>query len=257
MERIQTIARSQRGVQGAAAMKAITDAGDVSATFQKKVIDPVTQKQKVGADGKGVTEFDAASAFARSHQAEVIGASGLKKAAMEQDYRVAGADPEKLTKMKAANPTLNDQQAASRVRQEQLVENMPKMSAGQLGRIDHADITHDVVSEMKPNMIRKIGLSGNKELIAHVGRQADGIANDMIAAASRGDKSEETALRKLHSEITRLPGYVPSAASAGKMQTPAPAPTPGTPRLKVVRQPPRTPRQQPPPGIPPVMPPNP
>jgi hypothetical protein len=159
---------------------------------------------------------------------------------MEQDYRVAGADPEKLAKMKAANPKLDDKQVASRVRQEQLVENMPKMSAGQLGRIDHADITHEVVSEMKPNMIRKIGLSGNKELIAHVGRQADGIANDMIAASSRGDRSEETALRKLHSEITRLPGYVPSAASAGKMQTPAPAP--GTPKPRVVRQPPRTPR---------------
>ena len=186
--RYEALAKNGQGAMGAEAAAAAFEHGDHGRIW-----------------GNDVNAMHQRATFAESFGHE---RSDLEK----KEYRLAGENKKKVADMMTTNPGMSAAEAKSRVNKTQLATNLKAgMSAGELGRIDHNDISGavdprnaDFVEEnFTPHMIDLLQTSTNKNLTGSMKAHA---AEMRRRAAVAINGNETTRLNKLADAMDRLPG---------------------------------------------------
>lgn len=191
--RIEKLATKGTGVKAAAAMRALTETGNLDSAFKDK-------------NGK----LDTAAVAQRISYAESNGASGIKSKALEKNYQLAAAlHPDRVTNVMNANPGFTPEQATRTVNREQLATNLPSMSASAIGKIDHTDLQGSegfefVRDNFTPATVNKVRTSGNQQLKNTLKGHSFDFIGAEVAAKKSGDNAEATKMRRMDDAINRL-----------------------------------------------------
>jgi hypothetical protein len=206
-KRIDTL--SAADVTRLAGGRAISAKGqaDKLAAIQKMAKDGRLGELNAGRPGG----LDAAMSFAQGRGVTGSMLSG-------DDYRAAGFDnrkiqnviandPARVAAVRAAHGYANDNAAAAHIaRQEQLEQNIGKMSTKQRQNIDVADINEELMTSDKMNagIIRDFRTASVPHRAA-LARQAVPVRTAARAAHAAGNTAEFNRLNAVHTEIRRLP----------------------------------------------------
>jgi len=157
-----------------------------------------------------VTTQNAAVQWAES-RGRSVGAdtSNLRKDATSSSYQLAGYDSEKINRV-ALSQGISYEDAHRNIVHEQLASNLPKMSAGDIGRINPDHISgrenYDFVREsFNANTIDKIQTAANPQLITAMRGHLADLNTARDNARRERNKAEQTRLQKMIDAINRLP----------------------------------------------------